>query len=432
MIRISFICIYVFFSVTLDCQQAFWKKLNGPTAGTVNCIAAGKNGDVFVGTNKGIFRSTDHGETWIHSSAPLGVVNAKSIDFTSKGDVFAACNECVFLSRDNGENWLNMASITYPVSLRINSRDEIFVGTYASPCSAKVYCSTDGGIIWESRSQDLQAEFVNDLFFCKNGFILAATISNGAFCEECTGVNLSTDNGENWRLSNDGIRTGEFMDLCYGNAFAANSKEEIFVCTNKGIFLSTDSGLSWQVRNNGIHKHYDVAENMCDIAVTPSDSIFAIGISNAYISTDGGESWVVNSDGLDKFDNYSSEYYITYSPDGYIYAGGKFGQKVFRSVNPVHVPAPEILKNHSVKLHQNYPNPFNNATSIVYSIPRDCLVRVKVFDVLGNEVSLLVNEFKKAGEYRVNFNAGNLSSGVYLYKLFAGEYSDSKKFILIK
>ncbi|MCU7490348.1 MAG: T9SS type A sorting domain-containing protein [Ignavibacteria bacterium] len=171
---------------------------------------------------------------------------------------------------------------------------------------------------------------------------------------------------------------------------------------------------------------------MSDITVTPTDKIFAIGVANAYMSADGGENWVVNSDGLDKFSGFMPEYYITYSPDGYLYAGGKFGQVIFRSANPVNASAPEAMKSYTTKLNQNYPNPFNSITTITYSIPKDCLVRLKVFDTLGNEVSQLVNEFKKAGEYRVNFNAGNLSSGVYLYKLFAGEYSAGKKFILVK
>jgi photosystem II stability/assembly factor-like uncharacterized protein len=432
MIRISFVCLWVLLTATLSCQQAFWKKLNGPKAGTVNCIAANKNGDVYVGTSKGIFRSSDHGETWIHTSALLGLLNAKSIDFTGSGDVFAACDEVVIMSKDNGNSWSNMASITYPVSLRINSKDEIFVGTYASPCSAKVYYSTDGGIIWESGSQDLPAEFVCDLHFCKDGSILAATVSGGALCESCTAIFRTTDHAKTWSFSNDGIRTGDYMDYCFGHALAANSKDEIFVCTNKGIFISKDNGQSWQERNNGIYKEFDVAENMSDITVTPTDKIFAIGVANAYMSADGGENWVVNSDGLDKFSGFMLEYYITYSPDGYLYAGGKFGQVIFRSANPVNASAPEAMKSYTTKLNQNYPNPFNSITTITYSIPKDCLVRLKVFDTLGNEVSQLVNEFKKAGEYRVNFNAGNLSSGVYLYKLFAGEYSAGKKFILVK
>ena len=87
-------------------------------------------------------------------------------------------------------------------------------------------------------------------------------------------------------------------------------------------------------------------------------------------------------------------------------------------------------------LEQNYPNPFNPSTKIKFSIPDVGagfgLSVLKVYDMLGNEVATLVNEEKPAGVYEVNFNASNLSSGVYLYKLHAGEYISTNKMTLIK
>lgn len=86
------------------------------------------------------------------------------------------------------------------------------------------------------------------------------------------------------------------------------------------------------------------------------------------------------------------------------------------------------------KLQQNYPNPFNPKTKIRYElqITSDQLVKLKIFDVLGNEVAELVNENQKAGSYEVEFDGGDLSSGVYYYKLEAGEFSQTKKMTLIK
>lgn len=83
-------------------------------------------------------------------------------------------------------------------------------------------------------------------------------------------------------------------------------------------------------------------------------------------------------------------------------------------------------------LEQNYPNPFNPTTSIQYSIGSRQFVSIKVFNVLGNEVATLVNENKEAGSYKVEFNASDLPSGIYYYKLSAGNYSDVKKMMLIK
>lgn len=83
-------------------------------------------------------------------------------------------------------------------------------------------------------------------------------------------------------------------------------------------------------------------------------------------------------------------------------------------------------------LYQNYPNPFNPSTTIKYSIPSSEFVTLKVFDVLGNEVAVLVDEFRPAGRYEATFDAGNLASGIYLYKLQAGDYIQTKKMILIR
>jgi hypothetical protein len=84
------------------------------------------------------------------------------------------------------------------------------------------------------------------------------------------------------------------------------------------------------------------------------------------------------------------------------------------------------------ELLQNYPNPFNPNTTINFKIPSSEYVILKVYDVLGREAATLVNENLKAGEYNVNFNAMNLTSGLYFYKLSAGTISDVKKMLLIK
>lgn len=84
------------------------------------------------------------------------------------------------------------------------------------------------------------------------------------------------------------------------------------------------------------------------------------------------------------------------------------------------------------KLFQNYPNPFNPITTIQYSLVERGFVSLKIFDVLGNEITTLVNEEKPSGTYTINFNASSLSSAIYFYTLKAGQYVMTKKMILIK
>ncbi len=83
-------------------------------------------------------------------------------------------------------------------------------------------------------------------------------------------------------------------------------------------------------------------------------------------------------------------------------------------------------------LLQNYPNPFNPSTTISYHLPKNGFVTLKIYDVLGREVSTLVNEYKSAGKYKLNFDASNLSSGVYIYKIQGAENISSRKMILLK
>jgi len=97
------------------------------------------------------------------------------------------------------------------------------------------------------------------------------------------------------------------------------------------------------------------------------------------------------------------------------------------SVTPVVANVPD-----KYSLSQNYPNPFNPVTKINFAIPKSGLVTLKVYDVLGREVSTLVNEIKNAGIYKVDFNASNLSSGMYFYKVSVNGFTDVKKMMLIK
>lgn len=97
----------------------------------------------------------------------------------------------------------------------------------------------------------------------------------------------------------------------------------------------------------------------------------------------------------------------------YIYSGNGYKPKVY-------------------SLGHNYPNPFNPSTYIVYNIPIDGMVVLKVYDIIGREITTLVNEYKKAGRYKVKFSGSNLASGIYLYNLSSGDFSQTRKMVLEK
>jgi hypothetical protein len=86
----------------------------------------------------------------------------------------------------------------------------------------------------------------------------------------------------------------------------------------------------------------------------------------------------------------------------------------------------------SYVLYQNYPNPFNPTTTIRYELPQDGVVTIEVFDILGQKVKTILNEFKKADRYEVTFSSTGLASGVYIYQLRVNDFITSKKMMLIR
>jgi hypothetical protein len=90
----------------------------------------------------------------------------------------------------------------------------------------------------------------------------------------------------------------------------------------------------------------------------------------------------------------------------------------------------EIPKEYSLK--QNYPNPFNPVTTIGFQIPKSGITSLKIYDVTGRLIKTLVNEFKQAGNYKVDFDAGSVASGVYFYKLTSGDFVSTRKMVVLK
>jgi len=94
-------------------------------------------------------------------------------------------------------------------------------------------------------------------------------------------------------------------------------------------------------------------------------------------------------------------------------------------------PADELLPT-EFRLEQNYPNPFNPSTTIQFAVPKASQVTVKIYDVLGRRVATLVDEKYQPGTYKVTFEAGDLASGVYIYRIQAEGFAQTRKLMLLK
>lgn len=133
----------------------------------------------------------------------------------------------------------------------------------------------------------------------------------------------------------------------------------------------------------------------------------------------------MDKDGKDEylFVNYSSDFSL-YPEDVYVW--------MIEIDKAVSVEENVTLAPNKFELMQNFPNPFNPSTSIEYSVQGNEFVSLKVYDVLGNEISTLVNETKSPGTYKVNFDASQLTSGIYFYKMTAGNFTKTNKMMLVK
>jgi hypothetical protein len=218
-----------------------------------------------------------------------------------------------------------------------------------------------------------------------------------------------------------------------------------------GVFLSTNGGVTWAERNFGLT---NVGVFALAVAGT---SLFAATNGGVFLSTNAGARWAPVNDGLSTLTTWSLAINggdLLAGTDG----GGVYRRPLSEMVTGVRNSPGEVPS--SMRLEQNYPNPFNGSTTITYEVssvsdhlpampagrqavqagesgagdqlPVSSRVRLAVYDMLGREVAVLVNESRPAGASRVTFDAGRLASGTYVYRLTAGDRILARKMVLAK
>lgn len=201
---------------------------------------------------------------------------------------------------------------------------------------------------------------------------------------------------------------------------------------NKDIWVETTANVVRYMKQRDNFKYQIISSTMDEIKINLTDDLDD-GIYNyplsAYVSIPEDWNYVLFTqsnqvDTLTSITTDSGKVVLSkIIPDG--------GIATFTKLNITGIED-EKLQPLAFELFQNYPNPFNPETRIRYQVSSHSQVTLKVFDVLGNEVAFLVNEEQTAGRYEVKFDASRLASGVYLYKLQAGEYTAVRKMLLIK
>jgi len=197
--------------------------------------------------------------------------------------------------------------------------------------------------------------------------------------------------------------------------------------------LFHDPGIGYQYG-----RIYFLNPNTGDL-VDPDLSVSRIDVANwNYIQLDS--SYTARTEGTvpGNASGYTSTYDVAAGPNGEIYSLSFYGWTIekwaYEGDLPVITSVEEIPGEMPAGygLSQNYPNPFNPATTIEFSVPEAGLVSVRIYDLLGQEVKILVNEQKASGNYRVTFDATDLPSGTYFYTLRASGFTQTRKMILMK
>jgi hypothetical protein len=269
-----------------------------------------------------------------------------------------------------------------------------------------MFYSTNEGANWISPGLDSIYFFA----IAKSGLNLYA----GAYNH---GLIISSNNGINWANSN----------LNYPVSSLTGTANSIFAGTCSGyIYRSTNNGLNWV-------NIFNTNNNSILSMVSSGVNVIASSNNNIYVSTNNGDIWTLKNEGL----SGTGYIYSLLISNGYVYAG-TYGSSVWRR------PLSEVIgiKNLSTEvpdkyfLFQNYPNPFNPSTNIKFQINKSGYVMLKVFNILGKEVSTLINEKLQPGTYEVPFSINQLSSnysnGIYFYRLQSGDFVQTKKMILLK
>jgi photosystem II stability/assembly factor-like uncharacterized protein len=403
-------CVFVMGSGIAFAQN--WQAAaNTGISGTITSLAIAANGDIFAGTvggplntAAGVYLSTDNGGTWTamqsSSESPLGPVYG--ID--SKGEVFVQGYPGEYFSTDNGGSWQGF---------RITPLDpyDPVISSFAIAPHGYMFVSTQGADLFATANFDSawydQGVFSDGFDFptfvssSPEGVILAGTQSMLAIAK---GIS-----GGSWTTINNPPAFGSFVSFAYAESGM------IVAGGTSGLFFSTDNGSQWTT----ITPSTATSGTYYALAVGSNGNIFA-GMSSGGISVsaDTGKTWTDISSGLTP----TTVNALAINRDGTLFAATNNG--VFQYLTPTgSVKSRASNAPSSLTLDQNTPNPVSSSTTIQFAVPEAGPVSLRIFDVTGRQVATIANGFYAPGTYTVSFDAGNLVSGVYIYRLEANGQS---------
>lgn len=281
--------------------------------------------------------------------------------------------------------------------------------------------TTDRGKTWAGVEGFEQS--VNSLATLPNGDVLAGTAG---------WIYKSTDGGNTWIAKTTGTLATLKRKITY------DSMGTIYACSAYDFYRSDNGGESWISLKNGFPLLNQYTTSSFSVAISKDNVLYlSTGVGGRYflVSSDKGATWN---------EEIATQAMSTWQESDFNNAGILYGRPlnnhlVAGTPNLVSVENKPGVPS-SYELFQNYPNPFNPSTTIEYSIPHieknNTLslqkVSIKIYDVLGREVSTLVDEYQSPGIYTKTFNGTDQSSGIYFCRLTAGGFSQTRKMVLLR
>jgi photosystem II stability/assembly factor-like uncharacterized protein len=394
---------------------ATWtSQTNGTTLALYGVSFTDANTGTVVGGNGTILRTTNGGTTWtLQTSGTTNFLNGVSFTDINTGTAIGDLGT-VLRTTNGGTTWTSQTSGTTKYLYGVSFTDAN-TGTVVGG-NGTILRTTNGGTTWTLQTSGL-TDFLHGVSFTDANTGTAV----GGFGR----ILRTTNGGTTWTSQTSGatdfILTGvSFTDENTGTVVGVLGT--ILRTTNGGVPVELTSfeahpegntvNLSWSTATELNNRGFEIERKVNDARVTLD-----------FVSGHGTTSEKQNYFYLDNVSELDNGSIVNYRLKQIDFDGS------FEYSNEIEVI---INLTSGFSLSQNYPNPFNPSTIIKYSVASASFVTLKVYDVLGNEIAALVNEEKIPGIYTAEFNGAGLSSGVYFYRLSAGDRTDIKKMIMEK
>ncbi|MBS4035410.1 MAG: T9SS type A sorting domain-containing protein [Ignavibacterium sp.] len=431
-----------------------WTAISSPNYNGFYPLFINSNDDIVVGAGGSrLFRSTNNGQDWTE----ITIANAQigAIGFNELGHLFVGNIQGVYRSTNNGNNWtqinngINIGSFIAVNDFSINSLGTIYVGLgggFSGSTSKGVFYSTNNGDNWFELNDGLINNAVASLTIDNNDFLFAGNTEGQVYKSinptTATSINKTlTDLNIPISNSQSAISTINFSPPGKSaNKSAQQNISSVQIKINEVLHTRTGD-LTFTLGHLGVSQTI-----ILEVGADGENFIYTIlGDDNTILVANGiapFTGYYVPSNSLSVFNGLDpyGDWTLTIT-DGYAGNDGILNSwsLIINLDGTTDIEEENELILNSYSLSQNYPNPFNPTTKIRFTIPSSPLsfgewlgVRLVIYDLLGREKATIVNEEKPAGTYEVTFDATGLSSGVYLYKITAGDYSETKKMVLIR